>query len=173
MRRDCGSWAWLVRRRPRGDLVNAYKHLKDVRGRCQTLSGDAPATGWGSIAMNTSSTLTWGRTLHEGGKAPEQLPREGVESPSLETSQTYLDTFLPWTGGALRSLPNLWIPWIPAGSHREWGGIDHHGQHSTFPTAHTSPRGFILIFIFWDWAPNVKHRSSHPELHPAWASHRA
>lgn len=30
----------------------------------------------------------------EGAKAREQVPREGVESPALETFQSHLDTFL-------------------------------------------------------------------------------
>ena len=88
----------LEKRRLRGDLINAYKYLKGSVKRMGPGSFQwCPATGQGATGTNCNTGkfhlnmrknfFTLRVTEHWN-----RLPREAVESPSLETFKTHLDT---------------------------------------------------------------------------------
>lgn len=118
------SRAWLVWRRLRGDLINAYKNLADAKRMVPDSFQWCPETRQGQ--KNTrNSTSTQGRTSSiEGSKALEQLPREGVEFSPLEEPQTHLGVVpyhllqvtLLWQrvglGDLQRSIPTPPILWL-------------------------------------------------------------
>jgi len=97
--RDLGLFS-LKRRRPRGDLLNAYKYLK---GGCQEdgarlfsvvlrdrTRGNGHKLKQGKIQLNTRKNFFPLRVMEQWNR----LPREVVESPSLEIFKTCLETLL-------------------------------------------------------------------------------
>ncbi|PKU47102.1 hypothetical protein llap_2597 [Limosa lapponica baueri] len=97
--RDLGLFS-LEKRRQRGDLINTYKYLK---GGCQEdwarllpvepndrTRGNEHKLEHGKFHLHVrKSFLTLRVTEHWN-----RLPREVVESPSLEIFKTHLDVFL-------------------------------------------------------------------------------
>ena len=97
--RELGLFS-LEERRLRGDLIQVYKHL-----RCEGQSGEArpfsamcgDRTRGNGQELKHRKFLTNVRKNFLTERVTEQwnrLPREAVESPSLEISKTHLDTYL-------------------------------------------------------------------------------
>ena len=87
----------LGKRRLRGDLINAYKYLKDgsQADKARLFSVVPSNRTWGSEQKHRKLRLNWGKgSTVRVTEHWNRLPREVVESSSLGMLKTHLNTYL-------------------------------------------------------------------------------
>ncbi|PKU37831.1 hypothetical protein llap_11868 [Limosa lapponica baueri] len=84
----------LEKRRLRGDLIVAYKYLKDGASLFPVASSGRTRGNWHKLEHRKFPLNMWKNFTLRVAEHWNRLPREVVESPSLETFKTYLCNLL-------------------------------------------------------------------------------